>query len=111
MTDYNVRLEAMASALANKYRDAIIWHVDLHALFTDVLDNKDRFVQTKGFKELNAICGYYARNWLHLPGMAYKHKSCQYKVSEYFWLNGRHVTYPLHDLLAEVTHDALLASH
>ncbi len=43
--------------------------------------------------------------------MGYKDASCEFKVSEYFWLNGRHVTYPLHDLLAEVTHDALLASH
>jgi hypothetical protein len=111
IADYNARLKAMASALANKHHDAIIWHVDLNALFTDVLDNKDRFVQTRGFKELNAICPYYAQNWLRLPSMGYKDASCEYKVSEYFWLNGRHVTYPLHDLLAEVTHDALLASH
>ena len=43
--------------------------------------------------------------------MTYKDPSCPWSVDEYFWLNGRHVTWPLHDLLAEVTHDALGPSH
>ena len=109
--DYNSRLKTTASTFSAKHHDAIIWHVDMNALFNDVLNDKNRFAQTKDYKVLDATCDAYAKNMMSLPSMTYKDKSCPYKVNEYFWLNGRHVTYPLHDLLAEVTRDALAPSH
>ncbi|KAL8823792.1 MAG: hypothetical protein Q9191_005543 [Dirinaria sp. TL-2023a] len=110
--NYNARLKSMITYLSTnaKYQNANFWHVDMNRLFNDVIDNKAQFAQTKNYKVLDANCAYYANNWMRLPSMTYLSPECQYPVNEYFWLNGRHVTYPAHDLLAQVTRDALTPS-
>ena len=105
--DYNGRLKSMASSLGTAHNDANLWVVDMNLLFNQVLNNKTWFVQTKNYQVLDANCKAYADNWMSLPSMDYKNASCPYPVNEYFWLNGRHVTYPLHDLLAVETRDGI----
>lgn len=105
--DYNARLRTMTVSLSKAHGDANFWLVDMNQLFNDVLDKKDRFSQTKGYQVLDANCKYYADNWMQLPSMTYKNADCPYRVDEYFWLNGRHVTFPLHDLLAMETRDGV----
>lgn len=105
--DYNGRVGTMLKKLSAKHADATFWKINMYAIFDQVLDNPSNFPQTKGIRDTSNTCPYYATNWMKLPSMNYKNPSCKYAVNEYAWLNGRHVTYPLHDLLAKVTVDAL----
>lgn len=109
VVDYNHRLSVMVSNFTKKHKDATIWIVDMNGLFNKILDDPEVFPQTANYRILKSTCKYYSDNWLKLPSMLYKDPSCQYPVNDYFWLNGRHVTYPAHDILAKVTADALAA--
>lgn len=97
----------MLKQQAAKYSGATFWKINMYAIFDQVLNDPSKFSQTKGIKDTANKCDYYANNWMELPAMDYKNPSCKYPINEYAWLNGRHVTYPLHDLLAKVTVDAL----
>ncbi|KAL8797649.1 MAG: hypothetical protein Q9195_000001 [Heterodermia aff. obscurata] len=107
--DYNGRIAAMLETLSAKHTDATFWKVNMYAIFQQVLDDPSQFPQTKDIKDTSTNCAYYASHWMRLPSMDYKNPSCKYPVNQYAWLNGRHVTYPLHDLLAKITVDALEA--
>ena len=107
--DYNGRIAAMLKKVSAKYPDSTFFKINMYSIFHQVLDDPSKFPQTKGIKDTSTNCAYYATNWLKLPSMDYKNPSCKYPVNEYAWLNGRHVTYPLHDLLAKITVDALEA--
>ena len=105
--DYNGRIKQMLEKLSAKHPDANFWKINMYAIFNQVLRDPSKFPQTAIIKNTDSVCKYYEDHWLELPAMDYKHPSCPLPVNQYAWLQGIHVTYPLHDLLAKITVDAL----
>jgi len=88
----------MISTLGTKYTNATFFHFDMNGLFTQVLDDPTYSTITQVYQDTTHTCKPYTNS--PLPSMNYKSPDCAYPVNEYFWLNGYHPTYPVHDLTA-----------
>ncbi|ESZ99189.1 hypothetical protein SBOR_0396 [Sclerotinia borealis F-4128] len=98
IADWNDRLAALAQNLKRTFSDVNIFTIDVHALFTNVLDNPKSFPQTAVYQNTTAYCIAYENG---TPTPNYTDPSCYIPVNEYFWLDSLHPTYPMHDILAQ----------
>ncbi|CUS12505.1 unnamed protein product [Tuber aestivum] len=82
-------------------------HTDVHGdvfdtaeVFTRILDGPERY----GIKNTTAFCGRYRGG---TPEWDTYYPECGIKVSEYFWLDSLHPTWPVHKVLAEKIAESL----
>ncbi|CZR68815.1 uncharacterized protein PAC_18715 [Phialocephala subalpina] len=94
---YNERVRKAAEEL-NTFEGTNVWLFDTNTLFNQALDNPTSFAQTSGILNTTTPCGNYASG---TPTTDYYDPVCDIPVNQYFWLNGLHPTYPIHDVLAE----------
>lgn len=104
IASWNAALTIMLTTLSNRYTDATFFRMGMHGLFDEVLDNVSVSNYTAGYKDTTTDCKAYTSpngpNDGTLPSETYKSPDCPYPVNEYFWLQGPHPTYPMHDLVA-----------
>ena len=96
----------MISDLGNKYNDASFFRMGVNGLFSSIIDKPAYSDPTKIYKDTKQTCAAYA-NDNNLPSKDYKSPECIYAVNEYFWLNGYHPTYPMHEAMASEIADGL----
>lgn len=94
----------MLTNLSNHYTDATFFRMGMHGLFDEVLDDVSVSNYTAGYKNITGDCkaytSIYGPNNGMLPSEDYESPDCPYPVNEYFWLQGPHPTYQMHDLVA-----------
>ena len=94
----------MLKILVTKYTDAVFFQVAINSLFSSVLDNPSSSSFTEVYKTTTQDCPAYISaggpNAGNLPSENYTSPACPYAVNQYFWLQGYHPTYPMHDLMA-----------
>lgn len=94
----------MLTTLSNQYTDATFFRMGMHGLFDEVLDDVSVSAYTAGYKDTTTDCAAYTfatgPNDGTLSSETYKSPHCPYPVNEYFWLQGPHPTYPMHQLVA-----------
>ncbi|KAF8852714.1 hypothetical protein BDZ45DRAFT_599510 [Acephala macrosclerotiorum] len=93
---YNQRVKSAAEDL-KKFDGTNVWLFDTNTLFNQALDDPKMFPQTSGILNTTTPCGKYASG---TPTTDYYDPECGIPVNQYFWLNGLHPTYPIHDVLA-----------
>lgn len=71
---------------------------DTHSVFSQAMAQPSVWPQTADLKDTTGSCEVYGDG--HVPSMDYYDLRCQYPVNQYFWLNGLHPTYPIHEALA-----------
>lgn len=95
---YNRHIQSVAGDLQGEFLPANVWVFDTNSLFNEALDDPMRFEQTKDIKNTDSFCPAYA---FGTPTTHYENPVCDFPVNEYFWLNGLHPTFMIHDALAE----------
>ncbi|KAK8167879.1 hypothetical protein BKA80DRAFT_52415 [Phyllosticta citrichinensis] len=96
--EWNDMVTQLADGLRNKHPDTAVFNFDTYSLFRKVQKDPTKFKQTEGYKNTTGFCPLYQAG---TPAQDTLIASCEYPVNQYLWLNGLHVTYPMHDLLAE----------
>lgn len=111
---YNERVHNAARGLKKNFQDTNVWIFDTDNLFKQALDDPKSFPQTSGILNTTAPCAAYQRYLSSnrrsrttanfdsgTPTSDYFDPICGIPVNQYFWLNGLHPTYPIHDVMAE----------
>ncbi|KAL8292833.1 hypothetical protein RQP46_000527 [Phenoliferia psychrophenolica] len=93
--DYNLHLRMSAAAFQDAHPDAVVLLHDMYTTFGQLLDNAPLL----GFKVTDAPCKSYAPTGTHPTLVA--HPDCVYPLSEYFWKDSLHPSWPVHQLMAE----------
>ncbi|KAK7550893.1 hypothetical protein IWX49DRAFT_498307 [Phyllosticta citricarpa] len=96
--EWNDMVTELADGLRNKHPDTAVFNFDTYSLFRKVQKDPTKYKQTEGYKNTTGFCPLYQAG---TPAQDTLIASCKYPVNQYLWLNGLHVTYPMHDLLAE----------
>ena len=95
----------MLTSLAQNYPSATFFQLQSDTLFEGILNNPSPYSATKGLRDTKHQCDIYANAMMREGGSDLgdedKDAKCAYKVNEYFWLNGAHVTWPVHRVMAE----------
>lgn len=94
---WNRRLNTMAEDLTSKYHDSLVFVLDTNKLFDAILYNPRQFEQTRRLKNLTNYCDSYADG---TPTKDTFYPICGVPVSQYFWRNSLHVSYPVHEAVA-----------
>ncbi|CZR63615.1 uncharacterized protein PAC_13512 [Phialocephala subalpina] len=95
---YNERVSKAAVALNDRFDDTNVFFLNAHENFNRALDDPKAFPQTSGILNTTDPCVEYQSG---TPASDYFNPRCGIPVNQYFWLNGLHPTYPIHDVLAE----------
>ncbi|KAI4283444.1 MAG: hypothetical protein L6R38_002166 [Xanthoria sp. 2 TBL-2021] len=95
VNDFNYRIRELFKAFTSAHDDISALLFDLNSLYSQVIDNPATFPQTANLKNTTGLCKAYESK--EAPSIDYKNPSCEYAVNEYFWLNGLHPTYPVHE--------------
>ncbi|KUJ10928.1 uncharacterized protein LY89DRAFT_595545 [Mollisia scopiformis] len=95
---YNQRVKNAAFDLKKTFPDSNVFHLNTNDLFNQALDDAKAFPQTSGILNTTDPCPEYQSG---TPTSDYYDPKCRIPVNQYFWLNGLHPTYPIHDVLAE----------
>ena len=96
--EWNERLIKVVRQLQKKHTDVTIFALDTYTIFSAVLNNPKIFPQTAGYRNTTSYCEAYANG---TPSLTSFNESCGLPVSEYFWLDPLHPTYPMHNATAE----------
>ncbi|KAK8255794.1 hypothetical protein IWZ00DRAFT_139670 [Phyllosticta capitalensis] len=96
--EWNKMVTQLADGLRSKHSDTAVFNFDTYSLFRKVQKDPKKYKQTESYKNTTGFCPLYQGG---TPAMDTLIPSCEYPVNQYLWLNGLHVTYPMHDLLAE----------
>lgn len=94
---FNSQVSVLATNLTTTHKDATAFVFDTNTLFTQVLDDPQRFPETALYKNTTNYCVGYENG---TPTEDYFNATCGIPVNEYFWLNSLHPTYPMMDRLA-----------
>lgn len=95
---FNTGIANLASTLKSNHTDTNVFTFDTNALFNHVLGDPNSFSQTSIYKNMTDYCVAYENG---TSAMDTLDPSCGIPVNEYFWLNTLHVTYPMHEVLAQ----------
>ncbi|KAL8856639.1 MAG: hypothetical protein Q9178_006795 [Gyalolechia marmorata] len=98
INDFNYRMRELVSTFTAAHNDVSVLLFDTNRLFSQAIDNPTVWPQTANLKNTTGSCTAYERD--EVPSMDYFDPSCQYPVNQYFWLNGLHPTYPIHEAMA-----------
>lgn len=93
------------ATFTSKHRDVSVTLFNTHSVFAQAVANPAVWPQTANLKDTNSTCEAYETG--DVPSMDYYNETCAYPVNEYFWLNGLHPTYPIHEALAARVGEAL----
>ena len=105
---FNNDLQAMVYSFAKVHnKDTTVQLYDTNKLFTEVLKKPQSHPQTAGYLVTNNYCKAYNL------GSAWNATSsdCSHDLVEYFWLDGTHATWPMHQLLAKEVSEQLTHLH
>ncbi|KAG0134712.1 GDSL lipase/esterase [Tuber indicum] len=94
LESYNSLLEDMLHGFKRSHRDVYGKVFDAAKVFTEILERPERY----DIKNTTAFCEKYR---VGTPEWDTYYPECGVKVSEYFWLNSLHPTWPVHKVLAE----------
>jgi len=88
----------MANSFASTNQDTTVFLFNTNAIFSAVLKYPRIFNQTAGYKNTTGYCDAYQNG---TPAENYFYPNCTIPVNQYFWLNGLHPTYPMHEVMAK----------
>ncbi|KAI4167424.1 MAG: hypothetical protein LQ343_007219 [Gyalolechia ehrenbergii] len=106
--DYNSRFPSLVADFQSSHPEATVFWYDTHALFTSLQCRPETLSEyTEEYRlpgrvtNLTQSCKYYTKKGLdYLGSDDYRDERCGGSVGSYFWLNGLHVTWSVHKILA-----------
>ncbi|KAL8836324.1 MAG: hypothetical protein Q9176_006385 [Flavoplaca citrina] len=98
INDFNYRMTELFKDFTLAHDDISVLLFDLNSLFSQVLDDPTSYPHTVNLKNTTGSCKAYESE--EVPSIDFKDPSCEYAVDEYFWLDGLHPTYPVHEVHA-----------
>ncbi|KAL8724706.1 MAG: hypothetical protein Q9166_007794 [cf. Caloplaca sp. 2 TL-2023] len=98
INDFNYRMGKLFSSFTSAHNDISVLLFDTNKLFSQAIENPAVWAQTANLKNTTGSCKAYEGG--DVPSMDYSDPSCQYPVNQYFWLDGLHPTYPVHEAIA-----------
>ncbi|KAL8755067.1 MAG: hypothetical protein Q9184_004911, partial [Pyrenodesmia sp. 2 TL-2023] len=98
VNDFNYRMVVLFDGFTKAHDDISVLLFNTNMLFSKTINHPSTYPQTAIYKNTTGSCKAYESG--EVPSMDYFDKTCQYPVNEYFWLNGLHPTYPVHEALA-----------
>ncbi|KAL9132735.1 MAG: hypothetical protein Q9175_006092, partial [Cornicularia normoerica] len=98
ISSWNARLAKFAANLGSTHPETSIFLFDTYDLFDKVLDAPETFEQTRHLGNLKDQCDKYVEE---LASQETYEKECGLPYDQYFWRDGLHVTFPVHQVLAE----------
>lgn len=98
INDFNYRMAVLFNGFTKAHHDISVLLFNTNMLFSKTIDDPSIYPQTSIYKNTTGSCKAYESG--EVPSMDYFNETCQYPVNEYFWLNGLHPTYPIHEALA-----------
>ncbi|KAI4199839.1 MAG: hypothetical protein LQ350_004370 [Teloschistes chrysophthalmus] len=120
--DFNAEIPDLISSFTSAHSDATMFVYDVHALFLNMLSGTSASNaltsqhQLKPLQNLQTACPFYTQ---YKPGTRqpvdylgeddFDDSRCGGSVGTYFWLNGIHVTWPVHKVMAGAIVDELKA--
>ncbi|KAL8687792.1 MAG: hypothetical protein Q9218_006139 [Villophora microphyllina] len=114
IVDFNHRMTLEASSIESRLPGTKVFSFDVHGFLNVIIDSPDAFSQTARLKNTRDYCREYGdRHWLPNEPWprkdqgetdgdwhGYHDEACPHELREYFWLNGLHPTWPVHQALA-----------
>ncbi|KAI4124275.1 MAG: hypothetical protein LQ338_004895 [Usnochroma carphineum] len=112
IADYNARFPSLVTSFQETHPGATVWWYDLHALFADMQARPHlatEYMENVGLPPLQNMtesCAYYTKYGKgdkrvdFLGEVDYRDERCGPSVGKYFWLNGLHVTWSVHKVVA-----------
>ncbi|KAL8916980.1 MAG: hypothetical protein Q9208_008235 [Pyrenodesmia sp. 3 TL-2023] len=108
---WNARFPSLVAGFKQQHPDATLFWYDAHALFSDMLSQPavtDGYTGTYGLRPITHLtrsCEWYTKldgkgNDMYLGADDLDDPRCGGSVGSYFWLNGLHVTWPVHKVMA-----------
>ncbi|KAL8713564.1 MAG: hypothetical protein Q9220_002426 [cf. Caloplaca sp. 1 TL-2023] len=99
INDFNYRMSLLYKSFTSNHTDVSVLLFNTNKLFSETIDDPTVWPQTTIYKNTTGACRAY--NDFNLPSMDFWNRTaCERPVNEYLWLNGLHVTYPIHEALA-----------
>ncbi|KAL8958855.1 MAG: hypothetical protein Q9193_004169 [Seirophora villosa] len=98
VSDFNKRMVRLFATFTSKHNDVSVLLFNTHSVFSQAIAQPSVWPQTANLKDTTGNCKAYESG--DVPSMDYYDSTCQYPVNQYFWLNGLHPTYPIHEALA-----------
>ena len=96
--DWNKRTKNMAMNLSTAYEDVSVFVFDTDMLFNEILDNPTNFKETKGITNVTGYCEAFYNIAPATPTST--DPSCPVPYDQYFWRDGLHVTFTVHQAMA-----------
>ncbi|KAL8928229.1 MAG: hypothetical protein Q9208_001939 [Pyrenodesmia sp. 3 TL-2023] len=98
INDFNYRMAVLFNGFTKAHGDVSVLLFNTNMLFSKTIDDPSTYPQTAIYKNTTGTCKAYESG--AIPSLDYFNETCQYAANEYFWLNGLHPTYPIHEALA-----------
>lgn len=98
ISSWNGRLANLATNFGSVYARTSVFLFDTYDLFNKILDAPADFEQTRHLGNLEDQCDKYVGT---LAGQDMYEKECGLPYDQYFWRDGLHVTFPVHQVLGE----------
>ncbi|KAI4241880.1 MAG: hypothetical protein L6R40_004279 [Gallowayella cf. fulva] len=98
INDFNYRMKRLFSQFTSGHTDISVLLFNTNKLFSQAMDNPATWAQTANLRNTTGSCKAYESG--DVPSMDHSDSSCAYPVNQYFWLNGLHPTYPVHEAIA-----------
>jgi hypothetical protein len=115
---WNSKLKTLSDSFRSKHPGVMATIFSTYDVFNKVLDHPEAFPQTAILKNTKEFCNGYARFVSHFeheddisagkltrnistpPSLTKPASGCKHALSEYFWVNNLHPTYPVHNATA-----------
>ena len=97
IVDWNNRIVGLSENLTSTYSDATAFVFDTNSVFKQVLDEPCTFEQTCPYTNTTTYCDVYTEG---TPSWYTYDAACGVPVDQYFWLNGLHPTFRIHNATA-----------
>ncbi|KAL9602869.1 MAG: hypothetical protein Q9219_001564 [cf. Caloplaca sp. 3 TL-2023] len=107
--DYNSRFPALVSGFKASHPEATLFWFDTHQMYSSMHSSSPfgtlpdtSAYGLQPFKNLTRSCQFYAKAAMgeYLGADDFDDPRCGGSVGEYFWLNGLHVTWSVHKIMA-----------
>ncbi|KAL8938617.1 MAG: hypothetical protein Q9211_003121 [Gyalolechia sp. 1 TL-2023] len=106
--DYNSRFPSVAADFEASHPEATVFWYDTYGLFTSLQTEPqvlssytDQYNLPNQITNLTDSCEFYTKEGMdYLGSDDYRDERCGGSVGEYFWLNGLHVTWSVHKIMA-----------
>ncbi|KAL8673761.1 MAG: hypothetical protein Q9168_001822 [Polycauliona sp. 1 TL-2023] len=95
VNDFNYRMTVLFKDFTSAHSDVSVLLFDVNSMYSQIIDDPSSFPQTANLKNTTGSCLVYESK--EVPSIDYKDPDCEYAVDEYFWLNGLHPTYRVHE--------------